>query len=243
MRESFLFCVFIGVLITFSREAMLSFFILLTGVVVARMLSFPRLIVAGAACFALFAMLDLSSTIADSDLLTKDTWSRLTLRWSDSSEKDRMNLAEKTLEQFESAPLIGQGFGTATFWADDQSHNAYLGLLADCGILGALVIPGLIFSLRRADWEFYTFASIFLVWSFFYHDVLTDFFGLIAVAVVADGYMDGYRSLQDRYSFRVIANDGSRANQGYLNPSLRMVQKADAHRKSATALHPILEVK
>jgi hypothetical protein len=109
------------------------------------------------------------------------------------------------LKEFEEAPLTGQGFGTAIFWADDQSHNAYLGLLADCGILGALVIPGLILSIRRADWEFYTFASIFLLGALFNHDVLVDFFGLIAIAVEADECGAGYLSLKGRSSVKAPA--------------------------------------
>ena len=199
MREVFLLCVLVGILATFSREAMLSSVFLLLGSVFAHKVSFRRLAIAGAACLALFAALNLSSDVTYSRLLNADTWARMTLQWSDTSTRDRLHLAERTREQFEEAPLIGQGFGTAIFWADNQSHNAYLGLLADCGILGSLVIPGLIFSIRRADWEFNTFASIFLLWAFFNHDVLVEFFALIAIAVEANEYGAGYRRLKGRY--------------------------------------------
>jgi len=83
--------------------------------------------------------------------------------------KSRVVLAEKTLKQFEEAPLTGQGFGTTIFWPDGQSHNAYLDF-ADCGILGVLVIPWLILSIRRADWSLYLRVDI-LALAFFYHDV------------------------------------------------------------------------
>jgi O-antigen ligase len=204
MREAFLLCVLVGILATFSRQAMLSVVILVVGSALAGVLSFRRLAIAGTASLALFAVLNLSSDITDSRLLNADTWSRLTLQWSDTSVRSRLQLAEKTLGQFEEAPLIGQGFGTALFWADEESHNAYLGLLADCGILGALVIPCLILSIRRADWEFYTFAAIFLLWAFFYHGVLADFFGIIALAVEADECCEGYRPLKEgRYKVRI----------------------------------------
>jgi O-Antigen ligase len=199
MREGFLLCVLVGVLATFSREAMLSLVILVLSAALAGVLSVRRLVMAGMASTALFAMLNLSSNITDSRLLNADTSARLKLEWSDASETDRLHLAAKTLEQFEEAPLLGQGFGTAIFWADDQSHNAYLGLMADCGILGSLVIPGLIFSIRRRDWEFYAFASIFLLWSLFYHDVLVDFFGLIAVAAEASEFRGSHRLRESRY--------------------------------------------
>ena len=199
MREAFLFCVLVGILATFSRQAMLSVLILIVGATLAGALSFRRLAIAATASLALFAVLNLSSAVTDSRLLNADTWARLTLQWSDNSARERLQVAEKALEQFEEAPLIGQGFGTAIFWENDQAHNAYLGLLADCGILGSLVIPGLIFSVRRTGWEFYTFASIFLFWAFFYHDVLVDFFALIAVAVEANEYCAGHRLLKGRY--------------------------------------------
>jgi hypothetical protein len=155
------------------------------------------------ASLAFFAVFDLSNDVTDSRLLNADTLARVTLQWSDTSARDRLHLAEKTLEQFEEAPLIGQGFGTAIFWADDQSHNAYLGLLADCGILGILVIPGLIFSIRRAEWEFYTFASIFLLWAFFYHDVFVASFALIAIAVEANEHWAGYRPQEGHYRVKI----------------------------------------
>jgi O-antigen ligase len=188
VREMFLLCVLAGVVSTVSREAMLTFVIVPVGAALAGVLSLRRLLIAGlAACMALYA-LNVSHYISASHVLNEEAWSRMSLRWDDQSANGRLFLAEKTLEQFEEAPLIGQGFGTALFWADQQSHNAYLGLMADCGILGCLVLPALMFSIRRAEWRFYAFALIFLLWGFFYHDVLTNDvnFGLIAIAVEAD---------------------------------------------------------
>src|ERR1700730_4639840 len=49
MREAFLLCVLVGVLVTFSREAMLSFAILLLGAALAGVLSLPRLVIAASA--------------------------------------------------------------------------------------------------------------------------------------------------------------------------------------------------
>ena len=192
MREAFLLCVLVGVLSTISREAMLGFLVLLVGATLARVLPFRRLVIGVLAGIALCAALNVANSIGDSHLLSPENWSRLTLHWSDDSAAARLKLAEKSLEQFEAAPVIGQGFGATLFWADNQSHNAYLALMAECGIVGSLVLPALMFSIRRPDWRFYTFASIFLLWGLFYHDVLTNDvnFGLIAVAVEADESRD-----------------------------------------------------
>src|SRR6266853_1485120 len=60
MREVFLLCVLVGVLATFSREAMLSFIFLLIGSTLAGVLSFRRLAIAATASLALFGVLNLS---------------------------------------------------------------------------------------------------------------------------------------------------------------------------------------
>ena len=151
MREAFLLCALAGLAATFSREAMLTFVILPVGAALAGVLLFRWLAIAALAGLALCAALNVANSIGDSHLLNEDTWSRLTLRWSDDSAGARLELAEKTLEQFEAAPLIGQGFGTAIFWTSNSSHNAYLGFMADCGILGYLVPADVQHSSRRLE--------------------------------------------------------------------------------------------
>ncbi len=184
-REVFFLCCLIGVTATFSREAMVAFAVVPVAGSLSGVLSPRRLLVAGGIGIALFVVFNLAGTLSDNDVLNAN-WSRLTLHWSDSSTIARERLAEKTVEAFEEAPLIGQGFGTTLYWNDNQSHNSYLSLVADCGIVGILVIPALILSIRRRAWDFYAFASIFLVWGLFSHTLLSDLFGLISLAIQAD---------------------------------------------------------
>ena len=119
-------------------------------------------------------------------LLSPDAWARITLQWSDTSTKDRQQLMEKTLERFEEAPLFGQGFGTTVFWDDDPVHNSYLDLMTDCGILGVLVLPGLVLAIRRRAWDFYAFAGVFLLWGLFNHQLLTELYALLTIAIQTD---------------------------------------------------------
>ncbi len=185
-REAFLLCTLVGVVVTFSREAVLAFGVVLIAGVWASALSPRRLAVVAGIGIGMFIAFNVAPAINESRILTSDAASRLTLQWSDASAKDRARLAEKTLERFEEAPLMGEGFGTTLYWQDSQSHNAYLELLADCGILGVLVIPGLILSINRGTWDSYAFAIIVILWGFFNHNLLLDFFGLISLAIEAD---------------------------------------------------------
>jgi hypothetical protein len=185
-KDLFVMTCVVGVVATFSRQAALSLAVILVAGSLGRALSLRRLLLVGVAGMALFTAKNLASTFADKDILTNDTRARLSLDWSDSSTMDRSRLAYKTLEKFEDAPLLGQGFGTTNYWADEPSHNAYLNFMADCGIVGALVIPGLVLSVRRKTWDSNAFSAMFLVWGLVSHLVLTELFALITIAVLVD---------------------------------------------------------
>ena len=171
---------------TFSREALLALAIVTAVAVSSRVLPGRRLLLIAAVGMILFAAFNHNDEMLNlQNKLSADTRSRLTLGWSDASASDRQRLAAKTLESFEEAPLMGQGFGTDLYWGDDPSHNSYLSFLADSGILGIFILPGLIFSIRRQSWEFYAFSASFLLWGLFSHTLLTDFFSLICIAMLA----------------------------------------------------------
>lgn len=184
-KDLFILCCLVGVLATFSREAAISFAVILIVGSLRRVFSLHRLIVVGAVVAVLFVSKNLGNTLTNENILTSDAQARLTFQWSDSSTKDRERLMYKTLERFEAAPLIGQGFGTTSYWADTPVHNTYLNLMTDCGILGALVIPGLILSIRRRTWNFTAFAGIFLVWGFFNHQLFSELYSLMTIAILA----------------------------------------------------------
>jgi hypothetical protein len=122
----------------------------------------------------------------ENKVLGADNLSRVTFGSRDASVRDRLRIAEKALAVFESNPFLGQGFGTATYWNDEQTHNLYLSLLADYGIIGLFVIPALVWSLRRNSWDSYAFAVTILLWCFFNHNVFSYSFALISFAIQAD---------------------------------------------------------
>jgi O-antigen ligase len=186
-RELFLLATVAGVVATFSREALIALVVVVIGATFAGAVSFRRLVVGGALVAGLFLALNLPRVLRQGDILSPDNLGRLTFETSDASARGRLELAQKAFAQFEAAPLLGQGFGTTGWWTETtQSHNLYLSLLADLGILGILLIPALMFSLRRKTWDFYTFAIVFMVWPLFFHMALTVTFSLISLAIEAD---------------------------------------------------------
>jgi O-antigen ligase len=170
--------------VTFSREAILALGFVVVGWSLAGRLSLRRFAVAAAFGAALFVAFNMRNSLLSEKIASSDNWSRLTSH-SDSSAIQRASLAEKTLNAFEEAPLLGQGFGTTAFWGDLGAHNFYLNLLADHGIIGIFVIPALLLSIGRKSWDFYAFAAVFLVWCLFSHNVFDDAAGLIGLAIEA----------------------------------------------------------
>jgi hypothetical protein len=184
-REVFLIAAGIGVAATFSREALLAFLIVVVGASIGKSISWPRLAFLIAAAGVLFMTLGVWTSLTDNGVLNADDLDRLTSA-SDASAKSRYHLAKMVLEKFEEAPLLGNGFETAGYWAHNESHNLYFSFLADHGIFGILLIPGLVLSLFRKTWDYYAFAAAFMLWCFFDHNLFSDSFALIVLAIQAN---------------------------------------------------------
>jgi len=184
-REIFLMLTAAGVVVTFSREAMLAFAILVAGAALGRAVSLRRLVVGGAVACALFSVLELGNDLRGSESWTAANLDRLSFATGDSSAQGRLQIGRKVLEEFEAAPLFGHGFGTDEYWGDIQSHDFFLNMMANYGILGVFLIPTLLLSVRRKSWDSNTFALVFFVWSFFLHLVLLLPFSLIVIAIEA----------------------------------------------------------
>lgn len=183
-REIFLLLTGAGVLATFSRESMLAFAIVVAGAALGRALSLRRLMAGVAVACVLFSTLELGNSLRESQSWNAANLQRLSFA-SDVSAEDRLQLGGKALEEFEKAPLFGQGFGTDEYWGDIQSHDFFLNMLANYGILGVFVIPALVLSVRRRSWDSNVFGLVFLVWCFFLHMVLVLPFSLIIIAIEA----------------------------------------------------------
>ena len=127
-QEAFVLVSFIGVLVTFSRESILAFGCVVLGGTLAGRLSLRRLAVAGGVGVALFVAFNIGDSLLSEKIVSSGHWSRLTSQFlSDDSARGRVQIAEKTLDAFEEAPLLGEGFGTTSYWNEFQgSHNFFL---------------------------------------------------------------------------------------------------------------------
>jgi hypothetical protein len=194
-REIFLLLAFAGVISTFSREAILAFGVLAAGAALGRALSLRRLVVGGALAFALFSMLELGNSLRGTESWSAANIERLSFGTNDASAQERLWLGQKMLEEFEAAPLFGHGFGTDEYSGNTQeSHDFFLNILANYGILGVFLIPALILSVRRKSWDSNVFGLVFLIWSFFLHLVLLLPFSLIIIAIEAVDSAQSMRS-------------------------------------------------
>lgn len=189
-RETFALCTLAGVLATISRTAVASMFVLLVAATLGHVLSRRRLLIGAMLCITLFLAVNIKQILVQENIA--GNWSRLTSQ--DDSSRDRLRLVRKTLEEFEAAPLLGQGFGTDEYWNDEPAHNLYVKLMADEGILGVLLLPALALSVRRRSWDFYAFAIVFLLWCFFDHFVFLDPFAMMCVAIEAVEASENKRS-------------------------------------------------
>lgn len=184
-REMFLMLTGIGVIVTFSREAMLAFAIVTAGALLGRALSAHRLIVGCVLACALVSTVELGNSIRGSASWSAANLERLSFATGDASAEDRLQLGRRVLEEFEAAPLFGHGFGTDEYWGDIQSHDFFLNMLANYGILGVFIIPTLVLSVRRKSWDSNVFGLVFFIWSFLLHLVLLLPFSLIIIAIEA----------------------------------------------------------
>jgi len=200
-RELFLVVCSLGVLATFSREAILAQFIVVVGAGIARAVSMRMLAVGGTLAMLLFAAFSLGQILEQGGVLSSDNMSRLSMGTADNSTAHRLEDAEQTLNAFEEAPILGQGIGTDEYWSGEPAHNMYLRLMADQGIVGLLIIPALVFSLRRKSWDFYAFAIVFFLWCLFDHFIMTSPFALMCFAIEA-GESAEYNQAFTRFTSR-----------------------------------------
>jgi hypothetical protein len=110
-------------------------------------------------------------------LLTAETSARLRLEEGDSG---RIGLARDAWRGFLAAPLVGNGLGATV-----DSHNQFLTLAGDHGVVGLVLFPALALALALANPAAVPFAVALLVAGLFSHNLLDDRGTLLAIALAA----------------------------------------------------------
>lgn len=107
----------------------------------------------------------------------------------DFSEWERLALLERGLAQFLASPFVGNGVGSTELWeARSSTHNMYILLASDFGVIGLFVLPAIVLAamgarLRLTD---AVVTGLFLLfWGFFSHNVLSEYYLLLTISLVA----------------------------------------------------------
>ena len=125
----------------------------------------------------LLDVLQMAETI-NRDVLLRLEWFTNPTGVSDDSSVERKLLAEQAWDKVAERPLLGGGIGASYgAWGGMGTHNQYLALMQDHGLLGALIVPLLILAVVwKARGETKQLAMIFggvVIWqSFFSHNIL-----------------------------------------------------------------------
>ena len=188
----------IGVLVTFSRGAILGFFLVNVVLVThgkdisARQLIGGTLILAGCCVAGWVILADELQNVLGIDpsvALDRVFWLLDPTGRADDSQADRLMLAERGWALFNYSPFYGNGLGSTEYWElPESTHNMFLMLGNDFGIVGFLVVPVL---LLAATWGALsrgagtTTALFILFWSFLSHNVLTEYYLLISLSMAA----------------------------------------------------------
>lgn len=125
----------------------------------------------------LLDVLQMAGTI-NRDVLLRLEWFTNPTGVSDDSSVERKLLAEQAWDKVAERPLLGGGTGASYVGGGSMgTHNQYLALMQDHGLLGALIVPLLILAVAwKARGETKQLAMIFggvVIWqSFFSHNIL-----------------------------------------------------------------------
>jgi len=176
----------VGIAATFSRGAELCYALLILYLVWRREVPLWPIALACLAVAVIFSAhsVDLLNTLSRHDALNEETMARLSFHGGDSG---RSALAVKAWRMFLDAPLLGKGLGATIDWEDtiNSSHNQFLNLAGDHGILGLVAFPALGLALFLANRSSTGFALALMAAGAFSHNLLDDRAILLTISLAA----------------------------------------------------------
>jgi O-antigen ligase len=190
-----------GVFPTFSRSAMIGW-ILIAAFFFARAgikVQFRRIFVGTIVAIVLvYSPLwsDLQQSLEDKGMLSLNVAERIAFftggQAQDDSANERKAVVAKGWEMFGQQPVQGWGTGANRDIPgfDVGTHNIYVAMLVDHGVIGFFIVPGLllatVWGMNRRSFDLAAPWLLFMVmWGFFSHNVLEEHYILLAVALVA----------------------------------------------------------
>jgi len=195
-RTPYVFIVLLGVLLTFSRAALLGWIIVSLILMVQDTVS-KRQFLAGLGIAVLIISLSLPllpgfiQTVEGINVSNIIDRINNPLDIQDFSGQQRVQVAERSWEMFVEHPLLGNGIASTETWSEGAStHNMYLYYMADHGILGIIILPLFVLTVvwgarGKARQTTLPFLVFVLFWGFFSHNVVQEYYFLIVFACMA----------------------------------------------------------
>ncbi len=202
-RWLYLLVVFGGVIATFSRGAIIGWILCALFLTIAKVLSDRRRTVI-LSLFSLILLLALANplkTISDyfgsGENASLDIVERLEqfqnpATVEDDSARERKAVAGFAWVMFGERPFWGHGLASTQKWtvSEVSTHNMYLAHLADHGIVGLIILPGLVGALvwrnhGQTNVQMICFAVFISLWGIFSHNVLEERYLLLIFGFLA----------------------------------------------------------
>jgi O-antigen ligase len=197
-RVAFCLLVFAGVLLTFSRGAILGWLVvaiilLLRGVLTLRRLVIGTLAFAGlvtAGSILLLERVGMPDELNVQNIQDRIEFFAAAGSADDPALRSRVRVLNDGLEVFEASPLVGSGLGSSLSKTEGAGvHNTYVRFLAEHGIVGLAMLGGLFFALlwrtRGVAREIaIPLAGFLALWGVTSHNILEDYAFLTSCALV-----------------------------------------------------------
>ncbi len=202
-RLCFVFIIGLGVVLTVSRGAIVSWCVVLLSMVLNGQISLKRSLVFAVAILASMTALvtfqwdRVQYELTDIGVLNKDISQRIESFVNpqdfagDDSAAQRKEVLNGAWEMFADRPIWGYGVAASRDWGYEiSSHNQYLSLMVDHGILGFFILPLIVLAtIWRARGTARqigsSFAAFILCWGFFSHNVLEEYYILLSFSLIA----------------------------------------------------------
>ncbi|MEH2107242.1 O-antigen ligase family protein [Nostoc sp.] len=198
-RLPFISIIGIGVLLTFSRGAILGWVVTIIIFTITRVLNLQKLLYWVLAIVTIIITLGsrwseeiLQDLSFNQNSLERIAWfQNISSSDSEDSADSRLEVAQLAWQMFTEHPFFGNGIGSTLTWnMEISTHNIYLYYMADHGILGALILPLLVYAVtQHAQGETkyigLAFAAFILLWGLFSHNVLEERYILIIFSLMA----------------------------------------------------------
>jgi O-antigen ligase len=199
-RMPYLAFVLVAVLATFSREAIIGWFVMTVLFALLKLIDWKRILL-WAAALVLPSILILVVIVKYTLINVHVAWyykqqlNRLVWFMHEGGHHNsvsvRLQLIKDSWNLFLKHPWIGNGIGSTEHWALPYStHNMYLYYMTDYGFIGALLFPLLVLAVViQARGEIrkvgYCLAVFMLFWGWFDHDIVRNYYSLFAFSLMA----------------------------------------------------------